>query len=241
MPFRLKRSVAEVYGTETWLTDKFPALEIMYGKVVRSLLGVRQSTPLDLCLIEAGMQPIKDLIMQRRNSFLAKKIPTLSEEDPLSIALELTRHIQSVQLRQFRACMDYTPVPLEDRIRDLSEYKTRYHTYLDINPELTQHRVYHGYTRDSLRIAYTRFILSSHRLRIETGRWTRPTTLRENRLCDCGLFIQDERHVVSFCDRTRAVRERYSLHHGQSLNDILRDSDTGVLCHFIKDIMDAFD
>ena len=46
------------------------------------------------------------------------------------------------------------------------------------------------------RIAFTRFRLSSHRLRIETGRWSRLP--REQILCDCGANEpQDEKTRVT--------------------------------------------
>ena len=69
MPFILKGKVAEtcvlsalIYGTETWLTDNFKPLPILYGRIIRALLGVKHSIPIDLCLIEAGMNPLKNII-----------------------------------------------------------------------------------------------------------------------------------------------------------------------------------
>ena len=52
--------------------------------------------------------------------------------------------------------------------------------------------------------------LSSHRLRVETGRWARggAQTLCENRLCTCGA-VQDERHVLTACPRTEHIRQTY--------------------------------
>lgn len=62
MPFALKHLVAEaciatalIYGAETWLTGDFRPLELLYSKVVRALLGVQQTLPMDLCLTEAGL------------------------------------------------------------------------------------------------------------------------------------------------------------------------------------------
>ena len=53
---------------------------------------------------------------------------------------------------------------------------------------------------DYLRITFTRFRLSSHRLRIEVGRWSR--TPRDQRLCFCGTGVQDEFHLFQ-CPRVR--------------------------------------
>ena len=56
------------------------------------------------------------------------------------------------------------------------------------------------YIPDYLRITFTRFRLSSHRLRVEVGRWSR--TPREERVCACGTGVQDEFHLFQ-CPRVR--------------------------------------
>ena len=48
---------------------------------------------------------------------------------------------------------------------------------------------------------------SSHRLKIETGRWARID--REDRLCQCGQAVQDEKHVIVDCPLVQDIRERY--------------------------------
>ena len=52
-----------------------------------------------------------------------------------------------------------------------------------------------------LRTAISRFRLSAHHLRIETGRHTKPYTPIEKRLClKCNEnFIQDEQHHLMLC------------------------------------------
>ena len=56
------------------------------------------------------------------------------------------------------------------------------------------------------RIAYTRIRTSSHRLRVETGRWARIPV--ESRLCGCG-GIQTEEHVLLRCNLTQDIRSAY--------------------------------
>jgi hypothetical protein len=76
-----------------------------------------------------------------------------------------------------------------------SSDQTKFLTYAILNPELKSHPVYKQRYPKYLRIAFTRLRLSSHNLRIETGRWSRIE--RERRLCTCGE-IQTEEHV-SLC------------------------------------------
>ena len=228
MPFILKRKVAEacvlsalIYGTETWLTDNFKQLDILYGRIIRALLGVKHSTPIDLCLIEAGMHPLKNIIMERRRIFMANKVPILTLDDPLGYCLNLTRGIKGRQLRAFRSYEGYLPINTCERIRSQGAEKTRYQTYIRLNPTLVQHPIYTCHIRDSFRINVSRFILSSHRLRVETGRWTRPLTPRNRRLCTCGNTVQDEEHVLMDCRHTEHIRVKHNINNSHSLLDIM--------------------
>ena len=56
-------------------------------------------------------------------------------------------------------------------------------------------------------IAIAHLSLSSHYLKVETGRWSR--TNYEDRTCVCGV-VQDEAHVLLSCQRAEHLRERYS-------------------------------
>ena len=218
MPFTVKRKVAEacvtsaiIYGAETWLCDNFRPLEVLYGKVIRSLLGVRHSTPLELCLVEADMPPLNDLIIGRRKSFMEKFLHRESTDSPLHDALAVTREVSSAGLRAFRSYDDYTNVNLAGIIAQKAMQHSRFAVYMDLNPSLTQPDVYRSNAKDSLRIAYSRMRLSSHRLRIETGRWNRPPTPRELRVCPCGGGVQDEQHVLCECSLSNHLRVRFHV------------------------------
>ena len=82
--------------------------------------------------------------------------------------------------------------------RILSSQRTRATIYRQMNPELVVHPMYYSndIIDDDFRIAFTRFRLSSHRLKIETGRWARIP--QERRFCPCGV-VQTEKHVLCEC------------------------------------------
>ena len=92
----------------------------------------------------------------------------------------------------------------------MSSEQTKTVTYRQINPTLSVHPMYSSeeVLEDDFRTAFTRLRLSSHRLRIETGRWTR--TPREERLCQCGEAIQTEQHVICDCTLVAHIRESYN-------------------------------
>ena len=60
----------------------------------------------------------------------------------------------------------------------------------------------------SHRTAMTRLLVSSHSLRIETGRWTRPVTLRNERKCTTCNKLEDEYHFLLECSRYHQIRKK---------------------------------
>ena len=83
--------------------------------------------------------------------------------------------------------------------------------YKRLNPDLALHEAYttSEYVNERERLAFTRFRLSSHHLKIETGRWARIDA--DGRLCNCGHGVQDESHVLFVCPKTANIRERFGV------------------------------
>jgi len=215
MPFSLKKKVAEAcittslcYGSETWLPVNFKRLESLYGKLVRLLLGVRQSIPMDLCLFEASMPCIKEMILSRRKTFLEKALAN-NPNTPLGKAWTLISGLNSKAFQSFANSVEIVTDKTESLIR--ASDKSRFSTFLDLNPTLVHHPVYTSTVPDTLRLAITRLLLSSHNFKVETGRWTRPITPREARLCPICKTIEDEIHVILVCPKTLPVRTKYNF------------------------------
>ena len=59
------------------------------------------------------------------------------------------------------------------------------------------------------RVAFARLVTSSHRLKVETGRWTRPVTPVEERLCDQCQKLDDEYHFLLECNKFSVLRTRF--------------------------------
>ena len=74
------------------------------------------------------------------------------------------------------------------------------------NQSCALHTVYTTDVPERDRKAFTQLRLGSHRLKIETGRWSRIS--RENRLCSCGQ-IQTECHVLLSCPVNEYLRQQY--------------------------------
>ena len=87
-------------------------------------------------------------------------------------------------------------------------------------------------------IQYTRLITSSHYLRSETGRWRHPVIPRNDRLCTCGPYVQDENHVLSSCNLTFNIRQKCALTN-KTIEDIY-NLDPKLLGTFISEILTVF-
>ena len=189
------------------------AIGRLYMSLVKSLLGVRISTPNDLCLIELGYPTVKGRIQQAQSRFSRKIIR--EREGMLDLFAQewkLCLHSQT------RAAKYVTELLTESDIvnRDMNDAKRRvinntgskFRTYMNINPELSPHQIYSytGNYYESRRIIFTKLRLSSHGLAIERGRWSR--TPRDNRLCACGQ-IQTEEHIICECIVSADIRHMY--------------------------------
>ena len=136
--------------------------------------------------------------------------------------------------------MEYGFDAEERRHRAMRECtKTKTVTYRNINPTLSVHNMYTNrdrYVADYRRTEMTRFRVGSHRLKVETGRWSRLP--KEERTCLCIVGgVQDEEHVVFKCEYTRDLREKYEVGEVQTLVEVLDDIDN---VDFIYEIMQRF-
>ena len=114
----------------------------------------------------------------------------------------------------------------KERIRSSDKSKAK--TYVELNPDLVVHPLYHASVPEHHRIATTRLRLSAHNLAIETGRWSR--TPRLQRLCRCGM-VQTEEHCLCFCNLTQELRSEAGLK-CSSINSFFSDNDTAVVAEY---------
>ena len=210
--FRAAFTSSILYSMESWVGMSTRPLERMYAKGVRALLGVRSSSPINLCLIEAGLPPLKSIVADAQGRFFRKMLPRMEmDDDPLGYVLRLIQLEDPTMWRNIRQVMNnnnHRKYAIEDITHHVqNDTCRRSRTFKELNPSLSCHVLYRQkdtYIPDNLRIAFTRLRLSSHRLRVETGRWSH--TPREKRLCSCGV-LQDEEHILSCPSNNDLLRE----------------------------------
>jgi hypothetical protein len=242
MSYRTKKLVLEsalrgvlFYDSETWLCNNLQRIDTVYASALKDMLGVRQQTCTDIVHTETGIPPASATIRQNQLHFYKP----ISEGDDRPIARVLTLVKQSRTPMAIYICNlikdEKTPidVEVEKRKKRISEANTtRRRTYLQMNPTLSVHPMYHTNMPEYLRIAGTRMRLASHRLKIETGRWARIP--EELRLCPCGE-VQNERHVLIECQLTEIFRHR------QFKNiDEITQTEPIVFCQLCHNILDFF-
>ena len=180
---------------------------------MKSLLGVRETTRNDTTLIEAGMPLLSQLIKKRTCAFMKKELNSDRTCDtPLIKVYKLCESKQtkgSIFLRKIMNPTTQSDVSVVEKFKNQNTSKAL--TYREINPELAIHKVYTSseYINERERLSFTKFRLSSHHLKIETGRWARIDA--ENGVCDCGNGVQNEQHVLFSCPKTESKRREFGV------------------------------
>jgi hypothetical protein len=257
MPFVLKRRVFEaaltssiLYSSETWLSANVKTVAMHYTTALKRLLGVRTTTTNILCYLESGHGELHSVILKRQIQFVHNFSLRSSNNEPLAHALDLARQANTKSHRHIQRVMDYDGDPVLRNLEELRqrcllqrEHSTRLDTYLCMNPDLVIHPVYTNSSvciPDYKRVSFTQMRLSSHRLKIETGRWIRLP--RESRVCSCdNKSIQNEHHVIFDCPQTLDIRQRYhTLFRSQSLTDIFNQNDIVTVCNVMSNIMKLY-
>lgn len=255
MPYHLKKRVmdaalmsAMLYSCETWLCNNTRQIAKHYMSLIKSLLGVRGTTTNLLCLLEGGFPDLDSLILKRRISFITKFQQSSAGDEPLAVVLNLCKDANTKGYKMLNAALNYIGDPVIHSVETLKRQcidrrgsSTKIDTYCILNPTLEVHEVYtihEEYIPDFKRMAFTRFRLSAHRLKIETGRWLR--LAREDRLCVCNLEIQDEAHVMFNCPYTLNIRQKHNIPDNIINWTMIFSRTPQELCEITSELMNIF-
>jgi hypothetical protein len=208
---------------------------------LRTLLGVRNQINRDIIYTESGILPLSVKAKMRQINFLKKYRQNISLQDsPLNRAIQLAITSKSpiglyINLLDTDANSVSQQFMAACRHRILSSDATRMETYRQFNSDLTVHPVYLATDiSEQACISFTRMRLSSHYLRIETGRWSRLS--RERRLCVCGQ-VQDEGHVLCDCSETANLRHIYRCLGCDSIDTLMSNHNLTALTQCVCDVL----
>ena len=122
---------------------------------------------------------------------------------------------------------------LRDDIRTKADNgRTKYATYLTINPSLTKPTVYDNLKLHKHVSMVGKLRTSSHNLHIEMGR--RTGKVRERRVCVCENGVEDEEHFLIRCQLYYDIRRDHNITN-QTVAEILNDA---TKTRYISDLME---
>ena len=137
---------------------------------------------------------VKDL---NENEAVVRSILELCKETPI------VEYYESLQ--EFNQEMNIEE--RTNRIRNSERSMPQYYNEM-VNVD-EKSKIYSNFVDDRYRFVITRWRLSNHKLRIETGRYHTPYIPREERKCfECGV-LEDEKHVIYVCPAFSHIRANF--------------------------------
>jgi len=225
-PYIIKHRVWEsalnssiLYGCETWCTKNLRRVETQYNSSLKHLLAVRQTTCNDVVFAETGEYSVGTLVTEKQLKFF-KKIKA-RPADYVNKTIDLAIRSRTPMGKYIQNLMDnarghHTKLTFKtDLLTRLSAAQsTKRMTYKQINPTLHKYEpMISTEIPERNRIALTRLRTGSHRLKCETGRWARIPA--DQRLCNCGTGVQDERHVLLLCPLSDELRQQFNIQYDE--------------------------
>ena len=220
---------AILYSCETWgsVDEIAEQLLTMERKALKSCLGVKSGVPNDIIYHELNIPDIIAKIRKQQQGFFAKTMMLEPEEaiirqlvDRFSADEEYCQDEDSFLAYYLRLQTDHMENPtstqniiesniLERKERLQNGETTKTTLYKEITNLEYNQALYRSFVNDELREIITRWRLSCHKLRIETGRYTNPITPRDERKCRICQVVEDERHALFHCAAHQFIRLKF--------------------------------
>ena len=236
----------EVWGyIDTQLVNKIVNIE---KKALKACLCIKKSTPDDIVYTELNIGDIKSTILDRQYNFIQR---FLQNDTTTTISKNIWNLYQNIinENDPNNILSYYMNLQNNNKIRNKEERKsrlmqssttmiTRYKQLFNLNYCSV---LYDSYVNEHDRIIITRWRLSCHKLKIETGRYTIPPLPKEERLCIACLTIEDEQHVIFECIYNVLIRERHKkiLDRYKSTSELLQpknEEETVLIARLLKEI-----
>ena len=208
-----------LYNAETWCDAKFERLEVVYRKMLKSILGVSTTTCTEFIYIELGIMSLKTRVMIKQWMFW-KKILEIDNSNPLAHVINVARQYNLKEIKHYDNLIEtYSCIEeivskfyedIKASIRSKAENgRSKYVTYIEINPSLETPSIYNTIINKKSISMIAKLRTSSHNLRIEMGR--RTGLIREQRICHCGQEVEYENHFLLQCVTYDEIRRKHQI------------------------------
>ena len=202
---------AYLYGVEAWWKIDEVADEILLleRKLLKRILCVKSSVPDDIIYLELDRADILASIKQRQYGFFENLMKLSAEE---AVARRIVDAHPDLSFSSYYNQIEKN-VEKDNKVRRLRNLRESSSTQLDRYRKLIDvkyNHVVYDFLPEHLRIVVTRWRLSNHDLRIETGRYEQPILERRLRTCEsCVSVVEDEEHVIFYCPTYNNIRMKY--------------------------------
>ena len=265
------------YSAEVWGFHLGVDVERVHLKFLKNLLGVKRSTQNDFIYGEYGTTPLNEIRKIQILKYWARIVSneksgmvtncynvmynhSLITENCTNWASRVSDLLFSLG---FGECWFQQSVGdiqafisiADQRIKDQYlqqwhgnlESSTRARTYRALRPNFTCQTYLHCIHSSEHLKSLARFVTSSHRLRVETGRWDKPPVPYAQRKCQiCDIEIEDEFHFMFVCplynaDRTKLLPRYYRVNPSmQKFIDLMNETNPRLINRTAKFIYKSF-
>ena len=222
---------AILYNAETWANSKIDRLDVVHRRMLKAILGIGVTTCTEFPYIELGVPSIKTRIAMMQWEFWNKVIE-LDNDTPLKQVIATAEQYRLKEVKHYSDLVktfrnkqeieeQFFEKTRESIRKKADEGRSKYKTYLQINPNLetpTYYNDIYNYRQVSM-IAKLR--VSMHNLQVEMGRRSR--TPRDLRLCQCEQSVEDELHFLTQCAFYNDIRLNHRVSGNTKLCAILND------------------
>ncbi len=224
-------TLAILYNAETWANSKIDRLDVVHRRMLKAILGIGVTTCKEFPYIELGVPSIKTRIEMMQWEFWNKVIE-LDNDTPLKQVIATAEQYRLKEVKHYSDLVktfgnkqeieeQFFEKTRESIRKKADEGRSKYKTYLQINPNLetpTYYNDIYNYRQVSM-IAKLR--VSMHNLQVEMGRRSR--TPRDLRLCQCEQSVEDELHFLTQCVFYNDIRLNHRVSGNTKLCEILND------------------
>ena len=220
-----------LYNSETWCTAKYDVLEVRYRRMLKSLLGIGMTVCNEFVYLELGAISIKTQVLISQWNFW-KCVMELAGGNPLSYMVDQGRKLKLKEVKHYDDLVrkyssvdeivdDFYQKIRSDIHKKAANNRTKYLTYLKINPELKTPEIYSNLNSQQQISMIGKLRTSSHSLHVEMGR--RSGLAREARTCCCTNGIEDEEHFLLQCEIYQDIHQKEKVAN-TNIRKILEDA-----------------
>ena len=207
-----------LYSCEVWvnLDEMAEKLKLIEKKALKSCLGIKMSTPDDIVYQEVNRADIVSSIRDRQLNFFTKILK--HEEDAAVVIGIMNLYNSKVDARSEGIINYYHKLQPNNKERNKSQRMDRINTselsmtirYREVSNLQYVDVLYNSFMTEKYRTVITRWRMSCHSLRIQTGRYNRPRIPRDQRTCKACNVLEDEQHALFDCAAHTFLRLRHA-------------------------------